>query len=611
VVEGRVDGNDDWRARFRYPTVGFPQWSSDEPDRLAFLSDEGGVTQVWTLNRPEADRRSLTSERVGVEEFVLSPSGDCVAWWSDDTGDGNGAWVSTSVIGLDGGPLLTGLPPGWSEGLAWCGDQVAIAITDGVSYRVYVGVPGAAGRLVYESTSPAGLGREWNTTPGGLSTDGSLVCVRHSESGDMLHFGLRVFGVGDGQPIADLVDAGHTVRVSAWSPHAGDARVAIVHELDGIERPAVWAPLTNQRDNFASDLPGEIDVLGWYPDADSLLVCHWHDGRSQLFRLVLASGAYELVADPGGYISAAGVRPDGAVWMRVESGQRAPVVCSVSGDVVLRPPATATSPPGAAWRSVRFIGPSEQPTHMMVATPSRPGPHPLVMHVHGGPEWADPDAYDPWTATLVDHGVAVATVNYRGSIGFGKAWRTSLYHGNIGFPEVADVVSGLGHLVDIGIADPARCAIEGWSWGGYVTALAIGLHPSVFAAAIAGIPVCDSVMTHEDCSPSQQAYDIAIMGGSPSEVPERYAERSPSTYLDSVRTPVLIIAGEHDSACPIRQVRWYAQQLEDRQQEVQLHVYDAGHHANSVDEQVAHAELMVDFLTRQGVIDQPEAIAEI
>ena len=71
----------------------------------------------------------------------------------------------------------------------------------------------------------------------------------------------------------------------------------------------------------------------------------------------------------------------------------------------------------------------------------------------------------------------------------------------------------LGYLIDLGIADPERCAIEGWSWGGYIAMLAIGLHPTTFVAAIGGIPVCDSVMTHEDCSPSQQAYDRAIMGG--------------------------------------------------------------------------------------------------
>ena len=558
---------------------------------------------MWTCLLGGEGRRPVTDQRVGVEEFVLSPLGDRVAWWRDDSGDGYGEWTMSSTDGTGHGALLTGLEPGWSEGLAWCGDHVAIALSDGAAYRVYTGRPGEGGHLIYESVHPAGLGREWTTGPGGLSTDGSIACLRHSESGDMLHFALRAVQVEDGSVIGDLADPGRTVRISAWSPHPGDDRVAIIHELDGIERPAIWNPRTGERRNFSTDLPGEIDVFDWFPDGANLLTSHWHDGRSQLYRLALASGEYELLHDPDGYVSAAGVRPDGEVWLRVESGVSAPIVRTVAGVVKLAPPEPA--PPGVAYSSMRFIGPSGEPTHMMVATPSTPGPHPIVMHVHGGPEWADPDAYDPWAATLVDHGVALATVNYRGSTGFGEAWRTAIYHGNIGIPEVSDVVSGLRHLVDIGIADPARCAIEGWSWGGYVTALAIGLHPDTFVAAIAGIPVCDSVMTHEDCSPSQQAYDRAIMDGSPSEVPERYAERSPSTYLDSVQTPVLIIAGEHDSACPIRQVRWYADQLEETGRAVQLHVYDAGHHANSVDERVAQIELMLDFLGRHKVLAKP------
>jgi dipeptidyl aminopeptidase/acylaminoacyl peptidase len=228
------------------------------------------------------------------------------------------------------------------------------------------------------------------------------------------------------------------------------------------------------------------------------------------------------------------------------------------------------------------------------------------MLVHGGPEWADPDAYDPWVAALVEHGVGVGRVNYRGSTGFGVAWRTAIHDGNIGLPEVTDVVAGLGYLIDLGLADPRRAALEGWSWGGYIATLAAGLHPDAFAAIIAGIPVCDSVMTHEDCSPSQQAYDRAIMGGAPTDVPDRYAERSPSTYLDAVRSPMLLIAGEHDSACPIRQVRWYADQLSNRGCTVQLHVYDAGHHANSVDEAVRQAELQLEFLAEHGVISRSE-----
>jgi dipeptidyl aminopeptidase/acylaminoacyl peptidase len=323
-----------------------------------------------------------------------------------------------------------------------------------------------------------------------------------------------------------------------------------------------------------------------------------------LYRLDIATGAHTLVHDPKGYISGAGVRPDGTVWLREEAGERAPRIRAVDGTVAL--PVPGTAPVGVPWRSVRFDGKADQPTHMIVAMPETQGPHPTLMLVHGGPEWADADQFDPWTATLVDHGVAVAKVNYRGSTGFGVAWRTEIHDGNIGLPEVSDVVAGLSYLIDLGIADPHRSAIEGWSWGGYIAMLAIGVRPGTFSAAIGGIPVCNSEMTHEDCSLSQRAYDRAIMGGSPGEVPDRYRERSPSTYLAAVRTPVLIIAGEHDSACPIRQVRWFVDKLRARAQQAELHVYDAGHHANSVSEKITHAELELGFLATHGFVPPSE-----
>jgi dipeptidyl aminopeptidase/acylaminoacyl peptidase len=235
---------------------------------------------------------------------------------------------------------------------------------------------------------------------------------------------------------------------------------------------------------------------------------------------------------------------------------------------------------------------------MLLVRPPGDTPHPLVLLVHGGPEWAYPDDLDVWEQALVDHGYAVAKVNYRGSTGREVAWRTALHGGNIGFPEVEDVLAGLDHLVAAGLADPARVAIEGWSWGGYVAALAAGLHPERFAAVVAGIPVCDLVLCHEDCSPPQQAYDLAIMGGGPDDLPELYAERSPITYVGRVRAPVLLIAGEHDSACPIRQVRHYAEELLAAGGDVTLHVYDAGHHANAVEEKLLQARLQLAFLAR-------------
>ena len=589
-----------WRQRFEAPFVSFPSWSSARPDLLWFVSDADGSVQAWCHDLRDGRTARMTDQAVGVESVVVlddGSGGSGIAWWSDDTGAEAGRWVVTAEDGsAPPRPLVPQLATGWAQGLSVAAGTIALGVADGTTYRVLVVAGDGPPRIVHESRSPAGLGREWeNEAYGGLSADGTLLCYRHSERGDILHFGLRVVDAGSGAELADLVDVGRTLKVAQWAPVPGDQRLAFVHELDGIERPGVWSAATGRRD-FPLDLPGPVDVAGWWPDGRALLLLHERYGRRTLHRLDTADGTLSPVHDPQGWVSAAAVRPDGEVWLREESAERAPRVRTVDGRVVLAPPGQPP-PPGRPHRNVVFAGPAG-PTHMLLTVPDAPDhqpPYATVLLVHGGPEWAFPDDLDPWEQALVDHGYAVAKVNYRGSTGSTVAWRTAL-HGDIGFPELADVVAGLDHLVQTGVTDPARVAIEGWSWGGYVSVLAAGLEPTRFAAVIGGIPVCDSVMCHEDCSPPQQAYDVAIMGGTPAELPELYAERSPITYVDRVRAPVLLIAGEYDSACPIRQVRHYADTLRRLGGRVTLHVYPAGHHANTVAERLRHADLELAFL---------------
>ena len=127
-------------------------------------------------------------------------------------------------------------------------------------------------------------------------------------------------------------------------------------------------------------------------------------------------------------------------------------------------------------------------------------------------------------------------VNYRGSVGYGQAWRDALKE-NVGFLELEDVLAGLDDLVARGLADPARVVLAGWSWGGYVTLLGIGRHPDRFVSAIGGVPVADYVAAYEDESPILQAMDRSLFGGSPSELPDLYRERNPIEYASAVRVP--------------------------------------------------------------------------
>ena len=95
-----------------------------------------------------------------------------------------------------------------------------------------------------------------------------------------------------------------------------------------------------------------------------------------------------------------------------------------------------------------------------------------------------------------------------------------------------------------------------------------------------------------------KAYDRALFGGTPEELHDLYRERSPLTYVERVRAPVLILAGEHDPRCPIRQIDNYLARLRELGKEHEVHRYEAGHESLRVEESVRQEELMLDFCAR-------------
>jgi dipeptidyl aminopeptidase/acylaminoacyl peptidase len=273
-----------------------------------------------------------------------------------------------------------------------------------------------------------------------------------------------------------------------------------------------------------------------------------------------------------------------------------PSVRDASGATILRLPIDPP-PPGTRSRWLSWTNPDGDVINGFITTPTGPGPFPTIASIHGGPEWHHTDLWDPGLQAFVDEGFAVLQVNYRGSTGRGKAFREKL-KGNIGFPETEDVVAGVDHVVEAGIADPSALFLEGWSWGGYLTTLIAGLHPTRWRAACAGIPVGDYVAAHYESAPTLRAWDVATVGGSPMELPELYRERNPMTYVDRVRAPLLLIAGEHDSRCPLGQVMVYAHALKARHHEVDVHLYAGGHHALEIEERIAHTRMTIDFFRR-------------
>jgi dipeptidyl aminopeptidase/acylaminoacyl peptidase len=164
--------------------------------------------------------------------------------------------------------------------------------------------------------------------------------------------------------------------------------------------------------------------------------------------------------------------------------------------------------------------------------------------------------------------------------------------------ETEDIEAVIDQLIADGVADPDRLYWSGWSWGGCLACFNAGVHPRRYRAIFAGIPGGDFVAAHEACAPELQAWDVAVYGGSPDEVPEAYARSNPITYVSDVVTPTIVIAGEHDPRCPIEGVTPWVEAVRAAGTEVEVHTYAAGHHANGMDQQVEHMRLVLDFFAR-------------
>jgi dipeptidyl aminopeptidase/acylaminoacyl peptidase len=122
------------------------------------------------------------------------------------------------------------------------------------------------------------------------------------------------------------------------------------------------------------------------------------------------------------------------------------------------------------------------------------------------------------------------------------------------------------------------------------------LYPDRFAAAAATVPVADYAVAYEDESPELQAFDRSLFLGSPEENPDLYTERSPITYVGAVRTPVLILAGDHDSRCPIRQVLNYVDILDARGLTHEVYRFEAGHGSLVIDERIRQMQVQLAFV---------------
>jgi dipeptidyl aminopeptidase/acylaminoacyl peptidase len=205
-------------------------------------------------------------------------------------------------------------------------------------------------------------------------------------------------------------------------------------------------------------------------------------------------------------------------------------------------PVDFSAPESIAWHSVDGLEIQGWLTRARVQ-PSRG----LIVQVHGGPTAHTEARISPFVQYMAWCGFDVLEPNYRGSTGFGLAFRETIKQTGWGGLEQDDIRTGIEHLIREGIAVPGRVGITGTSYGGYSAWCAITRWPPETVAAAA--PICgmtDLVVDYETTRPDLRPYSEEMMGGRPDQVPARYRERSPVNFADRVRGALLIVQGARD-----------------------------------------------------------------
>jgi dipeptidyl aminopeptidase/acylaminoacyl peptidase len=176
------------------------------------------------------------------------------------------------------------------------------------------------------------------------------------------------------------------------------------------------------------------------------------------------------------------------------------------------------------------------------------GKPPLMLQVHGGPTSQRYAAFDGQVQYFTSRGWAVLQVNYRGSTGYGRAYRHKL-KGNWGIYDVQDAVSGADYLGDVGLVDREKAVIMGGSAGGFTVLKTLEDYPGKFKAGICLYGIGNQFSLVADTHKFEARYSDWLLGSLP-EAADVYRERSPVFFADRIKDPVAIFQGEDDKVVP-------------------------------------------------------------
>ena len=227
----------------------------------------------------------------------------------------------------------------------------------------------------------------------------------------------------------------------------------------------------------------------------------------------------------------------------------------------------------------------------------RDGSNPGIVLPHGGPTGQTVDSFNRTIAALASRGYVCIAPNVRGSTGYGMDFQQA-NHKDLGGGDLQDEVYAARFLTETGYVDSKRMGITGGSYGGYMTLMAIGKTPQLWAAAVEeyGIINWFTMLQHEDAR--LQAYQRSLLGD-PVADKKVYEDDSPITFIRQAKTPLLVLQGDNDIRVPKEEAMQVVDILEKAGTVVAAHYYpNEGHGFEKRENQIDAIERTIAWFNR-------------
>ena len=557
-----------------------------------------GACRIWQWRDGQA--RCLTPDGFSARSRVYEYGGRSFCVADDALVFVNEADQQLYRQALDGGQ-----PQALTQGqrrygdLVWADGRVLAVEEDGSVHRLVAISPGQREILAE--------GADFYASPT-LSDDGRRLAWIEWSRPDQPWTATRLY-VREGAGPARCVAGDEGPAQSLQQPRFDrEGRLYCLSDLDGFWQPwgetaQGWQALPSCAADHAA-APWQLGASTWLPLDDGYLATWFEQGFS---RLGVRRGNGELSLIDSDYsrlrcldldddciyaVAASPVHPAAVIAI----DRRDHAVQVLAGGVQPLPAELVSKPRGFSYPS----GDGEAHGFFYPAMNGRK-PAPLVVFVHGGPTSACYPVLDPRIQYWAQRGFAVADLNYRGSSGYGRAYRQAL-HLRWGEVDVEDACAAVLHLAGEGLIDPYQAFIRGGSAGGYTTLCALAFE-DVFRGGASLYGVSDPLALGKATHKFEGDY-LDWLIGDPERDIERYRARTPLLHAGNIRVPVIFFQGELDAVVVPEQTRSMLKALKANGVEAEGHFYPTERHGFRTAANLAHAlEEEWKFYCR--ILDQP------